>query len=254
MLLVLDVGNTETVVGLLAGEALRGHWRVRTDRHRTADEYRVLIHELLGLDGFREEDLTGVAIASVVPTATDALRLAMPEVSGSPLVIVGPGTKTGMAIQIDNPREVGADRIVNAVAAARLHGVPAVVVDFGTSTNWDIVSAEGAYIGGVIATGVEVSAEALVARTAALRRVELAEPRSVIGKGTVEAIQSGSLYGHAGLVDGIMRRILAEVGAGAHVIATGGLAATIVPLCETVEAVDEFLTLKGLRIIFDMNQ
>jgi type III pantothenate kinase len=158
-----------------------------------------------------------------------------------------------MPILIDNPREVGADRIVNAVAAASMYGTPAVVVDFGTSTNFDVVSSAGEYIGGVIATGLEVSQEALVRATAALRRVELTPPRSVIGKGTVEAIQSGLLYGHAGLVDGVMQRIIAELGDEVHTLATGGLAATIVPFCSTVDTVDQFLTLHGLRMVFGLN-
>lgn len=254
MLLVVDVGNTETVMGLFVGDGLNAHWRVATDARRTGDEYRLLLRGLLQLDSYRLDDITGVAMASVVPRATHALRDVLPTLSDAPVVVIEPGTKTGLAIQIDNPREVGADRIANAVAASHHHGTPAVVVDFGTSTNWDVVSSEGAYIGGVIATGVEVSQDALIARTAALRKVELVEPRSVLGKGTVEAIQSGSLYGHAGLVDGINRRILEELEGEAAIVATGGLAATIVPFCDTVDVVDEFLTLKGLYRIYEMNQ
>ena len=169
-------------------------------------------------------------------------------------MVVEPGTKTGMPILIDNPREVGADRIVNAVAARERHGVPAIVVDFGTSTNFDVVSAEGAYIGGVIAPGVEIATNALVGGTAALRRVEFTPPRSPIGKGTVEAIQSGALYGHAGLVDGIVERISEEMGGSPVVIATGGLSSTIVPHCRRVDTTDEYLTLEGLRLIYDLNQ
>jgi type III pantothenate kinase len=253
MLLVIDVGNTETVLGVFDDEELDAHWRVTTVRGRTQDEYRLLLGSLLDREGYSRERLTGLVLSSVVPPATQALREMGRFLVDGPVLIVGPGIKTGMPIVIDNPHEVGADRVVNAVAAATLYGVPAVVVDFGTSTNFDVVSADREYIGGVIATGLEVSQDALIRRTAALRRVELTAPRSVIGKGTVEAIQSGLLYGHAGLVDGIMRRILEELGSDSVTLATGGLASTIVPHCDTVDTVDEFLTLHGLRLIAGLN-
>ena len=253
MLLVIDVGNTETVLGVFDGEALAAHWRVTTVRGRTRDEYRLLLGGMLEMEGYGRSRLTGVAVSSVVPPATHALRDVAGFLADGPVLVVEPGVKTGMPILIDNPREVGADRIVNAVAAATLYGAPAVVVDFGTSTNFDVVSANREYIGGVIATGLEVSQEALIRATAALRRVELTPPRSVIGKGTVEAIQGGLLYGHAGLVDGIMNRITAEIEGTVHTLATGGLASTIVPFCDTVDTVDEFLTLHGLRLIAEMN-
>ncbi|MGI9648117.1 MAG: type III pantothenate kinase [Acidimicrobiia bacterium] len=254
MLLVIDVGNTETVLGVFDGEELAAHWRVTTARGRTRDEYRLLLGSMLEMEGYGPSKLSGVAISSVVPPATHALREVAGFLADGTLLIVEPGVKTGMPILIDNPREVGADRIVNAVAAATLYGAPAVVVDFGTSTNFDVVSADSEYIGGVISTGLEVSQEALIRATAALRRVELIPPRSVIGKGTVEAIQSGLLYGHAGLVDGIMSRILREMDGEVRTIATGGLASTIVPYCETVDTVDEFLTLHGLRLIAGLNE
>ncbi|MBT8217514.1 MAG: type III pantothenate kinase [Acidimicrobiia bacterium] len=254
MLLVIDVGNTETVLGVFDGSDLAAHWRVTTVRGRTRDEYRLLLGGMLEMEGYGRARLTAVAISSVVPPATQALRDVAPFLADGPVTVVGPGVKTGIPILIDNPREVGADRIVNAVAAARLYGTPAVVVDFGTSTNFDVVSRDAEYIGGVISTGLEVSQEALIRATAALRRVELTPPRSVIGKGTVEAIQSGLLYGHAGLVDGIMNRILAELGSETMTLATGGLASTIVPYCDSVDTVDEFLTLHGLRLIAEMNQ
>ena len=253
MLLVIDAGNTETVLGVFEGEDLVDHWRIATVRGRTQDEYRLLLGGLLVGAGYERPKLTGVAFASVVPPVTGALRAVASDLADGPLVEVGPGVKTGMPILIDNPRELGADRIVNAVAAARLHGTPAVVVDFGTSTNFDVVSGAGEYIGGVIATGLEVSQEALIRATAALRRVELTPPRSVIGKGTVEAIQSGLLYGHAGLVDGVMQRITAELDGPVHTLATGGLAPTIVPFCSTVDTVDPFLTLHGLRLVYGLN-
>ena len=253
MLLVIDVGNTETVLGVFDGDELVAHWRVTTVHGRTRDEYRLLLGGMLEMEGYGPGKLTATAISSVVPPATQALREVATHLAGDAVLVVGPGVKTGMPIVIDNPREVGADRIVNAVAAASRYGAPAVVVDFGTSTNFDIVSADREYIGGVIATGLEVSQDALIRRTAALRRVELQAPRSVIGKGTVEAIQSGLLYGHAGLVDGVMERILAELGSGSVTLATGGLASTIVPFCRTVDTVDEFLTLHGLRLIAELN-
>ncbi len=253
MLLVIDAGNTETVLGVFEGDELMDHWRIATVRGRTEDEYRLLLGGLLVGEGYERAKLTGVALASVVPPVAAALRAVASDLADGPLLEVGPGMKTGMPILIDNPREVGADRIVNAVAAASIYGTPAVVVDFGTSTNFDVVSSAGEYIGGVIPTGPEVSQEARVRATAALRRVELTPPRSVIGKGTVEAIQSGLLYGHAGLVDGVMQRIIAELGDEVHTLATGGLASTIVPFCSTVDTVDLFLTLHGLRMVFGLN-
>ena len=253
MLLTIDVGNTQIVVGLFDGEDLVGHWRLTT-WDRTADEMRWEVIGVLGLDGFAPQDIEGVAISSVVPAVTTTLRGAARALTGGgEVIVVEPGIKTGLPILIDNPREVGADRIVNAVAARHRYGMPAVVVDFGTSTNFDVVSPEGAYIGGVIAPGVEIATDALVGGTAALRRVEFTPPRSQIGKGTVEAIQSGALYGHAGLVDGIVDRISTELDGDPVILATGGLASTIVPHCRLVETVDEYLTLEGLRLIYDMN-
>jgi type III pantothenate kinase len=253
MLLAIDVGNTQIAVGMFDGDALVGHWRFTTGV-RTEDEMRWEVAGVLALDGFTPEDIKGVAISSVVPEMTTTLREAAPALThGGQVVVVEPGTKTGMPILIDNPREVGADRIVNAVAARERHGSPAIVVDFGTSTNFDVVSPEGAYIGGAIAPGLEIATNALVGGTAALRRVEFTPPRSPIGKGTVEAIQSGALYGHAGLVDGIVERIAGELEGDPSIIATGGLASTIVPYCRRVDTTDEYLTLEGLRLIYLMN-
>ncbi len=253
MLLVLDVGNTQTVMGLYDGTALVGHWRLTTTRERTADELRMWLKGMLELEGFQPGDVRGVALSSVVPELTAPLRRVAGLVAGDDVVVVEPGVKTAMPILIDNPREVGADRIVNSVAAREKYGAPVIVVDFGTSTNFDVVSSEGEYIGGAIAPGLMISTDALIGDTAALRRVEFVPPRSPIGKGTVEAIQSGAIYGHAGLVDGIMERLAGELDGEVGRIATGGLASTIVPHCRSVETVDEYLTLEGLRLIFNLN-
>jgi type III pantothenate kinase len=253
MLLVLDVGNTQTVLGLFDGDDLVGNWRLTTTRDRTTDELRMWLQGMLELEGFAPEDVDGVALSSVVPALTAPLRQVAGRLADH-VVVVEPGVRTGMRIVIDNPREVGADRVVNSVAAREKYGAPVICVDFGTSTNFDVVGPAGDYLGGVIAPGLMISTDALIGGTAALRTVEFVTPRSPIGKGTVEAIQSGALYGHAGLVDGIMERLAAELGDEAARVATGGLASTIVPHCQSVEIVDEYLTLEGLRMIYDMNR
>lgn len=253
MLITIDVGNTQTVMGLHDGSDLVDSWRLSTVRERTADEYELLLRGLLLQDGYQLSDMDGVALSSVVPTAKAALTVVAENMIEGRVVVVGPGVRTGMPINIDNPREVGADRVVNAVAAAHKYGTPVVSVDFGTSTNMDVVDKTGAYIGGAIAPGLEVSESALISATAALRRVETTAPRSAIGRNTIEAIQSGLVYGHAGLVDGIVDRILDDLGTDAATVATGGLASTIVAHCRSVEIVDETLTLDGLRLVYDMN-
>ena len=263
MLLAIDVGNTQTVVGVYDPDAVVGsgaadglieHWRLSTDPHRTADELGVVIRSLLqtvGLD--LEEDVEGVSICSGVPSLLAGLRELVPRQLGISPVVVGPGTKTGMPIHYDNPREVGADRIANAIAAYDLYGGPTVVVDFGTGNNFDVVSADGAFVGGAIAPGIEVSLDALFGRASALGAVELVEPRGVIGKTTVEAIQSGALYGFTAMIDGMNARFQAELGE-ANFVATGGLAHLIAPLSVTIEHVEPFLTLHGLRIVYERNQ
>ncbi len=254
MLLTLDVGNSQTALGLYRGDELVAHWRMTTVAARTVDELRVVLAGLLDLGGYATTDIGGVAVSSVVPAVTAALRQVAGLLTDGPVVVIEPGIKTGMKILIDNPREVGADRVANSLAARERYGAPVIVVDFGTSTNFDVVSGDGDYIGGAIAPGLVISTNALVSGTAALRRVELVPPRSAIGKGTVEAMQSGALYGHAGLVDGIMERLAAALGGDAVRVATGGLASTIVPHCRSVEVVDEFLTLDGLRLIYELNR
>jgi type III pantothenate kinase len=252
-LLAIDIGNTQTVAGLFSGEQLIDHWRLHTDKDRTSDETRLWLRSLLEMEGHAAESIDGVIVSSVVPAVTARFRQVGARLADGAVIVIEPGVKTGMPILIDNPREVGADRVVNSVAARHRYGAPVIVVDFGTSTNFDVVGRDGAYLGGAIAPGLAIATNALIAGAAALRNVEFLPPRSPIGKGTVEAIQSGALYGHAGLVDGIMERLVAEVGGDVTRVATGGLASTIVPHCHTVDDIDEFLTLEGLRLIYAMN-
>ena len=249
MLLAVDVGNTQTVLGLYDGDRLREHRRVATESRRTGDELGVLLAGLLDLDG-----VDGICLSSTVPALVRAYEEFAAGWAGVPLLVVGPGVRTGIPIRYDDPREVGPDRIVNAVAAAARHGSPCIVVDFGTSTNFDVVSAEGEYVGGVLAPGIEVSMDALFARAARLTKVDFAEPPSVIGKTTASALQSGLVYGFAGQVDGIVEAIRGELGADARVVATGGLAELIAPHAHTVTAVDPFLTLEGLRLVWERNR
>lgn len=254
MLLTIDIGNTQVALGMFQDEELIGHWRISTDPTATFDEMRLQMTGILMADGFSQSDVDGLSVSSVVPAMTTTVRKVAPHVVSGSVVVVEPGVRTGLSIEIDNPREVGADRIVNSVAAKARYDAPVIVVDFGTSTNFDVVGPTGAYLGGAIAPGLEIATNALVSGTAALRRVEFSPPRSVIGKGTVEAIQSGAIYGHAGLVDGIMERIASELEGEVTRVATGGLASTIVPHCTSVDIIDPYLTLEGLRLIYQLNQ
>lgn len=255
MLITIDVGNTHTVIGIYEGERLTHHWRLSTDPDRTTDEYGVILQGLLngaGLEASLKPE--GVAIACVVPPLNQTIEhLAEHYFHCQPLV-VGPGIKTGMPILYENPKEVGADRIVNAVAAFDHYLSACIVVDFGTATTFDYVTARGEYVGGAIAPGLGISMNALVEHAAKLYRVELARPRDVVGRTTVGAIQSGLIFGYTALVDGLVERIIRERGEKTRVIATGGLADLIAPESETIEETDEFLTLKGLRLIFERNR
>lgn len=250
MLLAIDVGNTNTVLGLFDGDELTRSWRVTTNASSTADEMALTFRGLL--EG--TADVSGIALCSTVPAVLREMRSMLADYySETPTVIVEPGTKTGVAILTDNPKEVGADRIVNTLGAHHLFGGPSIVVDFGTSTNLDVVSRKGEFLGGALAPGIEISLDALAARAAQLRKVELVRPRSAIGKNTVEALQSGALYGFAGQVDGLVRRIVDELGEVRAVIATGGLAPIVVPESETITHHDPDLTLVGLRLVFEKN-
>ena len=254
MLLAFNVNNTHTLIGLYQGERRAVHWRISTDPARTVDEYGVLLRGLFAEWGNPRPEITGVALSSVVPPVNDRIEEVSRRFFAQAPLVVGPGVRTGVSILYDNPREVGADRICNAVAAwERLHGA-AIVVDFGTATTFDVVTARGEYAGGVIVPGIGVSLDALIGRTAKLPRVELVRPRSVIGKNTVNSMQSGLVYGYVGLVDGIVERMRAEVDFPLRVIATGGLAALLARDSRTIEECDEMLTLTGLRIIYEREQ
>jgi type III pantothenate kinase len=253
MLLVVDVGNTQTHFGTFAGEDLVEHWRFATVRTSTADELGAALRSLLELRGIGLADLTSSIVSSTVPQLEPEWCAMAGRYLGHEMLTVGPGLRTGMAIRIDNPRELGADRLVNAVAAHARLGGPCIAVDFGTAVNYDVVSAAGEYLGGIIAPGVEISLDALTARGAKLPRIDLVPPRSAIGKGTVDAIRSGIVLGFAGQVDGLVRRIREELGTAAPTIATGGLAHTVVPSTDTIDEVDDLLTLRGLKLLFERN-
>jgi type III pantothenate kinase len=253
-LIAIDIGNTNTVLGIWRGDDLLAHYRLETNERRTSDELAVLLRGLLGGDGIELATLGDAIVSTVVPTALHQVTRLCEQRLRIPLVVVGPGIKTGMPILYENPREVGADRIVNAVAAyERLRG-GCIVVDFGTATTWDVVSPRGEYLGGIIAPGVQVSAEALYLHAAKLPRVELARPGKVVGRNTVASMQSGLVYGYAGMVDAMVDRIRAEVEFEARCLATGGLAPLIACESRTIEESDELLTLRGLKILYDRNR
>ena len=258
MLLAVDVGNTNIVLGLFEGKALKQQFRLESQRGRTIDELCAIVLQLLAMKHIEPDVVDAAIIASVVPPLTEPLIEVVRRCFGREALVVGPGTRTGMAILIENPREVGADRIADAVAgferAPKDGKSGVVVVDFGTSTNFDCVSPKGEYLGGVLAPGIVISADALFTRAAKLPRIEIAKPAKVVGKNTVSAMQSGIVFGYVGLVDGLVTRIKAELGFPCKVIATGGLARLIAPLSSTIDEYDEELTLNGLRLLYERNQ
>ena len=249
MLLAVDVGNTQTVLGLFDGERLAEHRRLATERNRTSDELGALLGGMVDLGA-----VDAICLSSTVPALVREYELFAERWAEAPILVVGPGAKTGIPVRYDDPREVGPDRVVNAVAAKERHGAPCIVVDFGTSTNFDVVSAEGEYVGGVLAPGIEISMDALFARAARLMRVDFTEPPTVIGKTTVHSLQSGLVYGFAGQVDRIVEEIRGELGVEAPAIATGGLAEIVAPHSRTIEMIDPHLTLEGLRLVWELNR
>jgi type III pantothenate kinase len=254
VLLCIDVGNSSTVLGLFDGAVLTQHWRVSTSEQRTADEWHLLLDGLLRTAGSR---LDGISLCSTVPAVLQELRdMLRTHHADLSCLIVEPGVRTGVPVKMDNPREVGTDRILNALAASHLHGAPCIVVDFGTATTYDVVSPAGEYVGGAIAPGIGLSLEALGRAGAQLRRVELARPRSVVAKNTVEALQSGAVFGFAGQVEGVVARMVAEVALprdDVTVVATGGLASVVVQECAAIDLYDPWLTLHGLRLVHERN-
>jgi type III pantothenate kinase len=254
MLLTIDVGNTNIVYGLFQGDHLVHQFRVESARGRTADEYSVQLLALCDMHGVDAGGVSAAIIACVVPSLTEPMVELVRRAFGRDAMVVGPGIRTGMAILIENPREVGADRIADAVAGFEKAKGGVVVVDFGTSTNFDCVTPRGEYVGGVLAPGLQISADALFSRAAKLPRVEIVKPAKVLGKNTVLAMQSGIVYGYVGLVDGIVERLTVELGFPCSVIATGGLASLIAPLSRTIGEVDDVLTLQGLRILYERNR
>jgi type III pantothenate kinase len=253
MLLVVDVGNTQTHFGTFRGQELLEHWRFATVRQSTADQLGAALSNLLELRGYRFDDLEGSIVSSTVPQLEPEWLAMAKRYLGHDMLAVGPGTKTGLAIRYDNPREIGADRLVNAVAMRARFSGPSVCVDFGTATTFDVVSAQGEYVGGALMTGIEISLEALSERGARLPKVDLAPPKSVIGKNTIDAIRAGVVYGYAGAIDAILRRLYDALGERADVIATGGLSGLVVPYTEEIQEVDDLLTLTGLKLLHERN-
>jgi type III pantothenate kinase len=255
MILVIDVGNTNILLGIYDDRKLVSYWRIKTDAEKTSDEYGMIINQLFELRGYKFSDIESIVICSVVPPIMYSLEHMTRKYFNREPLIVGPGIKTGMNVKYDNPKEVGTDRIVNAVAAYELYGGPLIIVDFGTATTFCVVSKNGEYLGGAISPGIRISMDALFQRTAKLPRVELVKPGTVICKNTVNSIQSGAIYGYVGLVDYIVKRMKKELGdMNTKVIATGGLSKLIASESETIDIVNGLITLEGLRIIYDRNR
>lgn len=253
MIFVLDVGNTNTVLGIYDGDDLKYHWRIETSRNKTEDEYGMVIKALFENESIHFNEIDGIIISSVVPPIMSALERMCQKYFNIKPLIVGPGIKTGLNIKYENPREVGADRIVNAVAGIHFYGSPLIIVDFGTATTYCYINEQNQYMGGAIAPGINISTEALFSRAAKLPRIEIAKPNNVIGKNTVHAMQAGILYGYVGQVEGIVSRIKAQAKKNPKVIATGGLAKLIATESNVIDLVDPFLTLKGLQLIYEKN-
>jgi len=254
MLLAIDIGNTTVVIGLFRGAKLVKDWKVRTEREKTADEYGITVLELFRSSGFKPEVVTAVIISSVVPPLTPVFQDLSRSMFGLKALVVGPGLRTGMPILYENPLEVGADRVVAAVAAFEKYGGPLIVVDFGTATTFDAVTAKGEYLGGAIAPGIQISAEALYLKTAKLPRIEIARPKKAVGRTTVASMQSGLYFGYIGLVNNIIAEIKKELGGQAKVIATGGLSTLIAPEVKAIDSLEPHLVLDGLRIIYERNR
>lgn len=254
MLLCVDIGNTNIVIGLYDGEHLLGHWRISTDHNKMPDEYGILFIDLLQHDALSIQDIECIVLSSVVPPVTEIFTEMLDDYVGQEILIVGSGIRTGVAIRYDNPQEVGADRVVNAIATYRSYGGPACIIDFGTGTTFDAISSKGEYLGGAIAPGIRIAAEALFQRTAKLPRIDLTPPRKTIGTNTADSMRSGILYGYVGLVEGMVARFRQELGQDMRVIATGGLAPIIGSETHVIEHIDPWLTLKGLRIIYQLNR
>ncbi len=254
MLLGIDVGNTQTVIGVFIDGELKDHWRISTESERTADEMALTLGGFLAFVGHSLTQVNGMIISSVVPEMTSAMAHMARDILGLEPLVVDSGTDTGIPVLYEDPRQVGADRLVNAVAAVHKYGTPCIVVDFGTATTWDAIDREGRYLGGTIAPGVEISADALFRQAARLARVELVAPENAIGRNTVESIQSGIINGTAGQVDRLVELFKEELGGDCRVVATGGLAEVVVGKCHTIEVLDPLLTLEGLRLIFERNK